>query len=318
LSQLEVKSIDDLPQFLESVSSVLTDLEQKGLLTPEEQINALGIMVGTYLQDMADIGKWKQSFIEFVEQQNQPMREAANAAYRDFCAKHPELNLPENLDYGRVEQLDQMIASTIDADSNLSSKKKVHTDRAQYAARVTRTGCIYGIFIYATGKLGAWESSGPTYTPNNLDNIISGAPVMVTADGLVVQPIATDGIVVQPVATEIGYIAAVASYLKNFFGPDKKENKTPTKTVEDIVAESKPGKKTKGKVKQYEKPGGFEDALKDFEKLNPSEIKEISTGKIGKLSDGRVINVRNASTDGRPTLEIYNGSRSIKIRYGNK
>ena len=216
LSKIDKEAIDDLPQFLDAVGQVLDDLEQQGLLTPEEQINALGIMVGTYLQDMADTGKWKDSFVEFVEQQGQSMREAANAAYKDFCEKNPELNLPEHLDYANIEELDQIISSTMDGDSNLSPEEKVYVDRARYAAQLTRTSVIYGAFLYAAGQMGGWESSGPACTSNNLDNTIKGAPVMVTTDGVAVQPVAAE--------TEMGYIAAAASYLQNFFGPDNGQN----------------------------------------------------------------------------------------------
>ena len=41
-----------------------------------------------------------------------------------------------------------------------------------------------------------------------------------------------------------------------------------------------------------------------------------SSGKTGKLADGRNVNVRVDSSDGRPTLEIMNknGTRT-KVRY---
>ena len=44
-------------------------------------------------------------------------------------------------------------------------------------------------------------------------------------------------------------------------------------------------------------------------------VKEIPGGKVGKLPDGRTVNVRKLSTDGRPTLEINYGKKSTKIRY---
>lgn len=73
-----------------------------------------------------------------------------------------------------------------------------------------------------------------------------------------------------------------------------------------------------GRSKQYEKPGGYSDALKDFKTLEVSEIKDIPDGKTGKLPDGRAINVRTKSEDGRPTLEIIDANKRTKIRYGNK
>lgn len=44
------------------------------------------------------------------------------------------------------------------------------------------------------------------------------------------------------------------------------------------------------------------------------------TGKTGILPDGRAVNVKTESTDGRPTLEIFDKKtgKRIKIRYGVK
>ena len=87
---------------------------------------------------------------------------------------------------------------------------------------------------------------------------------------------------------------------------------------EDVVAEAEPGKKTSGKSTIYEKPGGYKEALDDFESLGPNDIVPIDKGKRGVLDDGRDINVRGESTDKRPTLEVQRGRKKIKIRYGNK
>lgn len=92
------------------------------------------------------------------------------------------------------------------------------------------------------------------------------------------------------------------------------------RTLEDILRDAKQGRTTNGKSKQFEKPGNYEDALSDFKKLNPSNVKDIPIGKMGNLPDGKTVNVRNVSQDGRPTLEILNRAnmRKIKIRYGIK
>ena len=94
-------------------------------------------------------------------------------------------------------------------------------------------------------------------------------------------------------------------------------NTTPTKTVEDILSDAKPGRKTSGKTKQYEKEGTYNDALKDFESLGATGIKNIENGMRGILPDGRDVNVRTESSFKTPTLEIYDSKteRSIKIRY---
>jgi hypothetical protein len=93
------------------------------------------------------------------------------------------------------------------------------------------------------------------------------------------------------------------------------------KTVDDILSNASPGRVTKGKTTLYEKPGGFGQASKEFDSLNPSNVKEIKTPngtlKTGTLSDGRSVTVRSWSTDGRPTLEIRNSNgRGVEVRYG--
>lgn len=83
--------------------------------------------------------------------------------------------------------------------------------------------------------------------------------------------------------------------------------------MEDAI----PGRITKGKATQFEKSGGFNQALDDFNNMGITDIKDIPNGKVGKLPDGRTINVRANSSDGRATLEIYDGKNSIKIRYND-
>ena len=94
------------------------------------------------------------------------------------------------------------------------------------------------------------------------------------------------------------------------------------KTVEDILEESTPGRKTKGKSQQWNKSGGYEQALNDYNSLDVKNSHEIETrygsGLMGTLPDGSRVNVRLGSTQGDATLEIQkpNGIK-IKIRYGN-
>jgi hypothetical protein len=93
------------------------------------------------------------------------------------------------------------------------------------------------------------------------------------------------------------------------------------KSVDDILSNASPGRVTKGKTTLYEKSGGFGQASKEFDSLNPSNVKEINTPngtlKTGTLPDGRSVTVRSWSTDGRPTLEIRNSNgRGVEVRYG--
>lgn len=102
--------------------------------------------------------------------------------------------------------------------------------------------------------------------------------------------------------------------------PKKDDNKDKKITPEDLIKDLPKGETTKGKAKIFQKPDKtYGDAIKDFEKLNPRDIKEIPNGKRGILPDGRDVNVRHYSQDGRATLEIQNPNKSfIKIRYGTK
>ncbi|WP_217484525.1 DUF637 domain-containing protein, partial [Acinetobacter lactucae] len=90
--------------------------------------------------------------------------------------------------------------------------------------------------------------------------------------------------------------------------------------IKEILERTSPGRVTKGRTTQYEKKGDYSAAQKDFNALQPRDIRTISgpnnqTGWVGKLSDGRIVNVRNWSSNNEITLEIQNGSRVIKIRY---
>ena len=86
--------------------------------------------------------------------------------------------------------------------------------------------------------------------------------------------------------------------------------------LEQILDGAKPGRETKGRTKQWNKTGNIDNANDDFDSLKPQKVKDIPGGRTGELPDGRKINVRDHSSDGRPTLEIQDGKNQIKIRYG--
>jgi HK97 family phage prohead protease len=73
---------------------------------------------------------------------------------------------------------------------------------------------------------------------------------------------------------------------------------------------------TKDRTTQWIKHGGMAQAEKDFAAFNPSEVRLYSNGtKVGKLSDGTMIIVRENSRKSRPTLELQIGKQYIKVRY---
>ena len=95
-------------------------------------------------------------------------------------------------------------------------------------------------------------------------------------------------------------------------------------SVDKILEKAVPRDKTKGRAKQYDKTGGYDQAEKDFNSLDLEEgsVKDITDKegkkKIGVLRDGRDVNVREKSLEGHPTLEIIQPNNTrIKIRYND-
>jgi hypothetical protein len=104
---------------------------------------------------------------------------------------------------------------------------------------------------------------------------------------------------------------------------EQKDKQKSDEAIDKVLKETKKGEE-KRHAKQFDKVGGFDEASTDFENMGVSNVKDVSKGekiiKVGTLPDGRSVNVRNDSSDGRPTLEIYDPKteKSIKIRYGSK
>ena len=91
-------------------------------------------------------------------------------------------------------------------------------------------------------------------------------------------------------------------------------------TVDDLLKGLDETTNGKGVARNFESIGGYDQALKDFDALNPSNVKDIQTkyghGKVGTLSDGTKVVARQGSTTGGPTLEIkVSNSKVYKIRY---
>ncbi len=93
-----------------------------------------------------------------------------------------------------------------------------------------------------------------------------------------------------------------------------------SKTIDDIIDSLPETTKRKGVARNFESTGGFDQTIKDFDSLNPIDVREIQTqygpGKVGKLSDGTTVVARPGSTTGGATLEIrVSNSKVYKIRY---
>ncbi|WP_412486636.1 RHS repeat-associated core domain-containing protein [Shewanella chilikensis] len=93
--------------------------------------------------------------------------------------------------------------------------------------------------------------------------------------------------------------------------------------VKGILEGATEGEKTKGRTKNFDKPGGMDQANSDFDDaVDPNSVETITDskggeGRSGTVNDGsgREINVRPNSTDGRPTVEVRDGKNKTKIRY---
>ena len=93
-----------------------------------------------------------------------------------------------------------------------------------------------------------------------------------------------------------------------------------SKTINDIIDSLPETTNGKGVARNFESTGGFDQTIRDFESLNPIDVREIQTqyglGKVGKLSDGTTVVARPGSTTGGATLEIrISNSKVYKIRY---
>ena len=103
---------------------------------------------------------------------------------------------------------------------------------------------------------------------------------------------------------------AIGNTVGNVLNSDSNENPVPGTT---------PEAKTKGRSSIFQKPGGYDDAVKDFNGLNPTNVRPLPKGGLtGILPDGRNVNVRPTSSDGRPTVEVQDKKKSTKTRYGDK
>ncbi|WP_308365247.1 MULTISPECIES: RHS repeat-associated core domain-containing protein [unclassified Microbulbifer] len=119
-------------------------------------------------------------------------------------------------------------------------------------------------------------------------------------------------------ATVAGTAAVAANEMLNeSSGDDGSEN-----PVDKVLEGASPGEKTKGRTTNWDKPGGIDQANGDFDSLVPEGAKEITDskggkGRTGETADGKKVNVRPNSSDGRPTVEIQDGKNKIKVRYND-
>ena len=116
--------------------------------------------------------------------------------------------------------------------------------------------------------------------------------------------------------TFVGALLLPANWQDRWHRDEIPQHLLRAKTVDDLINESSPIKIKNQKNNQFHrKPGGKVQADKDFDSLNPQGVGDIPGGRVGSLPNGDKVNVRDGSTDGRPTLEIQNPAGKIKFRY---
>ena len=116
------------------------------------------------------------------------------------------------------------------------------------------------------------------------------------------------------------YPAAVQGLAQQALPGGESSIETSSKTIDDIIDGLPETTNGKGVARNFESTGDFEQTIRDFDALNPIDVKEIQTkygpGKVGKLSDGTTVVARPGSTTGGATLEIRVSNRKVyKIRY---
>ena len=116
------------------------------------------------------------------------------------------------------------------------------------------------------------------------------------------------------------YPAAVQGWAQQALPGGESSIETSSKTIDDIIDGLPETTNGKGVARNFESTGDFEQTIRDFDALNPIDVKEIQTkygsGKVGELSDGTTVVARPGSTTGGATLEIRVSNRKVyKIRY---
>ncbi|NCI45797.1 RHS repeat-associated core domain-containing protein [Sediminibacterium soli] len=115
-------------------------------------------------------------------------------------------------------------------------------------------------------------------------------------------------------------LGKAVTLLNNLFDLTDKPFKLHTKSVDDLKKEGTSEGRTGNGTEVIKKDGGMQQADNDFDNIAvPGSVKpnpSLPSGRIGKTTDGKTINVRDKSLDGRPTLEVYNpNTRQIETKF---
>ena len=148
---------------------------------------------------------------------------------------------------------------------------------------------------------GAWMAvSGAYALAEMVVNGIGGAGgIMMTVDG------ATAVLASSPPAA-VPSLGLAKAVLGAVYGSAVCANEAAS--LGDVLKGSKPGRKTKGRSKQFEKSGGSDQAQKGFDSMKPSGVRDIGNGgRTARVLDdnytapawGNVVDVRQQLCAGR-------------------
>ena len=158
---------------------------------------------------------------------------------------------------------------------------------------------------------------------NAANNSLGSGGVLVTAEGVEIPGAVVVSGTEESIASVsggiiTGLLAALGAAGDQEGGSGKGDSEA--KSIDDILDGAEETTNNAGIARNFEKTGGYEKTLEDFNALQPSNVKDIQTqygpGKVGYLEDGTTVVARPGSKTGGATLEIKISNKKIyKIRY---
>ena len=158
---------------------------------------------------------------------------------------------------------------------------------------------------------------------NAVNNSLGSGGVLVTAEGVEIPGAVVVSGTEESIASVsggiiTGLLAALGAAGDQEGGSGKGDSEA--KSIDDILDGAEETTNNAGIARNFEKTGGYEKTLEDFNALQPSNVKDIQTqygpGKVGYLEDGTTVVARPGSKTGGATLEIKISNKKIyKIRY---
>ena len=270
-------------------------------------------IAGTPMLATDSAGKlvWKENYHPYGERLNKADASANNQLW--FAGKPQDAHT--GLSYMGARYYDPVLGRFMGVDPVGFDPENIHSfNRYAYANNnpykfVDPDGHtpLDAIFlVYDLGKLGAALYSGSGVGAALTDVAMSSIGV--------VSPLPGVGQALKGARITGNLVNGVKGALRFSVGANSGETTTPEDLI--IDPETTPGRETRGRADQHNRPGGRDARDKEFDSMNPQEVQNRGKGtKTGILPDGRRVNVHDSKTDGVPTIEVSNGSRDIKIRY---